>query len=115
MLTNFPIAGSAGEFSMYLTDSPFRFVLYERSLPSRLDSLLPRSDSMRHVSVFLAASLLLSLFCLAQDGSTRSVHGMVVDPSGGRIFGASIALANNATGFHYQQTSDTEGRFAFGL
>jgi Carboxypeptidase regulatory-like domain/TonB dependent receptor len=70
---------------------------------------------MRHIAFSFAASLLLSLLCFAQDGSTGSFHGIVVDPSGGRIVGASIALANNATGFHYQQTSDAEGRFAFGL
>jgi hypothetical protein len=70
---------------------------------------------MRHVTFFFAASLLSSLLCFAQDGSTGSVRGIVLDPSGGRIAGATVALVNNSTAFHYQQTSDAEGRFAFGL
>ncbi len=32
-----------------------------------------------------------------------------------RLSGATVALVNNSTAFHYQQTSDAEGRFAFGL
>jgi hypothetical protein len=70
---------------------------------------------MRHVSFCFAAFFCLSSLCLAQDGSTGSVRGIVFDPSGSRIVGATIALVNNSTAFHYQQTSDGEGRFAFGL
>jgi hypothetical protein len=70
---------------------------------------------MRQVVFFFAALLVLSLTSFSQDGSTGSVRGMVLDPSGGRISGATVALVNNSTAFHYQQISDAEGRFAFGL
>src|SRR5689334_5979126 len=85
------------------------------SLPSRLDSLPKRSESMRHVIFVFAALFLLLSPCFSQDGSTGAVRGIVLDPSGGRIVGATVALVNNSTAFHYQQTSDSEGRFAFAL
>jgi len=56
-----------------------------------------------------------SLSCLAQDASSGAIRGMVFDPAGRRIIGASIALVNDATGLRYEQTSDMQGRFAFGL
>ncbi|HEX3105070.1 MAG TPA: carboxypeptidase-like regulatory domain-containing protein [Terriglobales bacterium] len=70
---------------------------------------------MRNLAFFFATLFLLSSPCFSQDGSTGAVRGMVLDPSGGRIAGATVALVNNSTAFHYQQTSDVEGRFAFGL
>jgi hypothetical protein len=70
---------------------------------------------MRHARFFFAVISLFSSFCLAQDGSTGAVRGIVLDLSGSRISGATIALVNNSTAFHYEQTSDAEGRFAFGL
>src|SRR5437763_15601719 len=70
---------------------------------------------MRDARALFAVLTLLSSLCLAQDGSTGSIRGVVLDPSGRRIVGATIALVNNSTSFHYQQTSDVEGRFAFGM
>jgi hypothetical protein len=70
---------------------------------------------MRHVAFFFAALFILLSRCFSQDGSTGTVRGIVLDPSGSRIAGATVALVNNSTTFHYQQTSDAEGRFAFGL
>ncbi len=64
------------------------------------------------VTLFLFAS---ALSCLAQDASSGAIRGTVFDPSGSRITGASIALVNDATGLRYDQTSDAQGRFAFGL
>lgn len=63
----------------------------------------------------VALILLFSSFCLSQDGSTGTVCGTVLDPSGRAMVGAAVALVNNATAFHYQQISDPEGRFAFAL
>ncbi len=70
---------------------------------------------MRHIVFIFAAFFILSSPCFSQDGSTGSFRGTVLDPSGSRIAGATVALINSATAFHYQQTSDAEGRFAFGL
>ncbi len=68
---------------------------------------------MRHILSLALAIASTSLF--AQDSSTGSIRGTVVDPSGSRIVGAAIALINDATGLHYAQTSDAQGRFAFEL
>src|SRR5690349_2882686 len=52
---------------------------------------------------------------LAQDASTGAIRGLVSDPAGGRVPNASIAFVNNATGFRYITTSNTDGRFALDL
>jgi Carboxypeptidase regulatory-like domain/TonB dependent receptor len=70
---------------------------------------------MRRVAFYLTVLVSLSAVCVSQDGSTGSIRGTVVDPHGRRISGATIALINNGTGFHYAQTSDSVGRFAFEL
>lgn len=61
----------------------------------------------------LATFLVVATF--AQDASTGVIRGTVVDPSGGRIRGATVAFVNAATGFLYAATTDSEGRFAFEL
>jgi hypothetical protein len=53
--------------------------------------------------------------CLAQDASTGAIRGTIVDPANRRIVGATLAVANDATGFRYSQISDGTGRFAFQL
>ncbi len=65
--------------------------------------------------VSLAAFVTISFSCLAQDGSTGAIRGTVLDASGRSIAGATVALGNDATGFHYEQTSDNTGHFAFAL
>ncbi|HKW17393.1 MAG TPA: TonB-dependent receptor [Terriglobales bacterium] len=70
---------------------------------------------MRQIALCLAALFLFSSPLFSQDGSTGSIRGSVLDPAGRRISGATIALANTATGFHYEQATDIAGRFAFQL
>src|SRR5437879_9286164 len=65
--------------------------------------------------VSLAAFVSISFSCLAQDGSTGAIRGIVLDASGRSIAGATVALGNDATAFHYEQTSDNAGHFAFAL
>ena len=57
----------------------------------------------------------ISSACLAREGSTGAIRGTVLDPSGRSIPGASVALVNDATGVHFEQTSDLRGKFAFEL
>jgi Carboxypeptidase regulatory-like domain/TonB dependent receptor len=68
----------------------------------------------RHVSLF-ASIFLVVIAGSAQDASTGAIRGSVVDSSGSRIAGASIALVNAATGFRYAVTSDSAGQFTFDL
>ncbi len=66
------------------------------------------------VFVFVATTQ-LAVPCLAQDGSTGSIHGTVFDPNIRRIAGANVVLVNSATGFHYEQATNGQGQFAFEL
>ena len=52
---------------------------------------------------------------LAQDSSTGSIRGTVLDPAGARISRANIVIVNSATGTRYSTFSDSEGRFAVEL
>jgi len=64
---------------------------------------------------FIPIVLALAAFSCAQDASTGSLRGVVVDPDSRSIAGASIIVVNDATGLRYSATTDTEGRFAFEL
>jgi Carboxypeptidase regulatory-like domain/TonB dependent receptor-like, beta-barrel len=57
----------------------------------------------------------ISSACLGQDSSTGALRGSVLDPSGRSIAGAGVALVNDATGVHFEQTTDLRGRFVFDL
>jgi hypothetical protein len=98
-LTHFPVAGSADELWLQITDLR----------PSRLDSLrIFRSESMRGILYFFVYVVFTCApCCLAQDASTGAIRGTVVDPANRRIVGATIALVNDATGFRYSQISDS--------
>ncbi|MGA9042017.1 MAG: TonB-dependent receptor [Terriglobales bacterium] len=63
----------------------------------------------------LGLSFLVAFAAFSQDASTGAIRGTVVDASGSRVPGATIALVNAATGFRYGATSDAEGQFSFQL
>jgi hypothetical protein len=46
-------------------------------------------------------------------GSSGSVHGVVADPSGGAVPGASVELHNPVSGYSATVTTDTSGEFRF--
>jgi len=69
---------------------------------------------MRRATSFLAI-LILVLPGFGQDGSIGAIRGTVGDPSHSRIAGGIVALVNDATGFRYEQTTDSQGQFAFEL
>lgn len=66
----------------------------------------------------VVAGVLISCTCLlagnAQTGSSAgSIHGLVVDPSGAWIAGATITIHNPVSGFSATATSDANGAFDF--
>jgi hypothetical protein len=67
------------------------------------------------------ALIIVSLTCCcatslaAQDGSSGTLRGRVLDPAGGAVTHASIAAVNSSTGAVYSTTSDGDGRFVLGL
>lgn len=58
---------------------------------------------------------LLGIFAFGQDASTGAIRGTVSDSMGSRIVDASIALVDEAQGFRYFVTSDSQGQFVFEL
>ena len=66
-------------------------------------------------AIFVFVVIALAVPCLAQDASTGSIHGTVFDPAIRRIAGANVALVNSATGFRYEQNTNSQGQFAFEL
>src|SRR6202166_4504534 len=63
----------------------------------------------------LSFIFLLTISAFAQDASTGAIRGSVCDSAGRRIVDASIALVDDAQGFRYFVTSDSEGEFVFEL
>ena len=70
---------------------------------------------MRRRTCCFILFIAFSFSCLGQDGSTGAIRGTVLDPSGNRIAGATVALVNDANGVHYERASDSRGQFAFEL
>ena len=70
--------------------------------------------SMQPVPLVVAA-LACAGICPAQDASSGAFRDSVLDPGDPPVAAATVALTNNATGFHYEQVSDHTGRFAFDL
>jgi hypothetical protein len=72
---------------------------------------------MKRMSLLLAASLVLAIFAsasLAQVGSS-SVRGIVKDPQGNVVVGASVTLSNSATNFTRTNATTDGGQFTFEL
>lgn len=74
-----------------------------------------RSYFLSKAVLLIAISIVLALAALAQDSSTGSIRGIVLDSGGARLPQASVAIVNSATGTRYFAKSDGEGRFAFDL
>ena len=57
----------------------------------------------RFQSVFIVIFIIVLITSLtfSQDASTGAIRGSVIDASGSRVAGASIAFVNAATGFRY--------------
>jgi hypothetical protein len=66
-----------------------------------------------HRAAFLAISFLtVGLSAFAQSGSSTSVVGTVLDPSGAVIPNATVEIHNPVSGFERITTTDGSGRFA---
>jgi hypothetical protein len=69
------------------------------------------SERKVRLSCFVAASLLISGACFAQAGG--KITGIVKDPSGAVIPGATLSLADMGTGAKRTTTTDSEGAYSF--
>ena len=61
----------------------------------------------------LLCALVLCTFTLLSQTFTASLSGLVTDPGGAALSGASVTIKNNATGDTRQTSSSDEGRYTF--
>ena len=76
---------------------------------------MPRTGFRRYVSVFcvLASSVLLPLMAWGQASVTGSVSGVIADPGGAVIPGATLTLNSTATGESRTAISTSAGAYDF--
>jgi Carboxypeptidase regulatory-like domain/TonB-dependent Receptor Plug Domain len=82
-----------------------------RNFCSYLHSYLDKSVWTR-VSIFALGLLLLAATGFAQ-GNSGSIEGVVKDPSGSSIAGATVEITYAVSGFHRETTTGTDGSFRF--
>lgn len=66
--------------------------------------------SISFIGLAVSLSLALPIFAQSQ-ANTGSIEGIVSDPSGRSVAGASVTIVNTDTNFTRKLTSDAEGRF----
>jgi len=71
-----------------------------------------RTAFLRCCLAFLFAFFLVSPSAWPQ-GNQGTIEGLVVDQSGAALPGAKLTATNDATGIHFQATSDSNGLFTF--
>jgi hypothetical protein len=69
------------------------------------------SERIVGLTYLVVASLLISSACFAQGGG--KITGIVKDPSGAVIPGATVSLTNTATGARRSTTTDDQGAYSF--
>ena len=87
---------------------------------SNLRSYLHLPWARRGINRAVNGILLLGLGCLlsaapgfAQLGNSGSIEGVVKDPSGSSVAGATVEIANPISGFHRDAVTGTDGSFRF--
>ncbi len=74
-----------------------------------------RAFSCHFILVFLAIVAAFSVQTYAQSATTGGLQGVVLDPSGAYVAGATVTLVNQQTGRSDSVTADSEGRFGLFL
>ena len=82
-----------------------------RNFCSDLHSYLDKSVWTR-ISIFALGLLLLAASGFAQ-GNSGSIEGVVKDPSGSSVAGATVEITYSVSGFHRETTTGTDGNFRF--
>ncbi len=73
---------------------------------------------MKHLSISVVFVLGLVMFfaagpAKAQLGNSGSIEGIVKDPSGGVVAGATVEISNPVSGLHRETTTGSDGDFRF--
>ena len=86
--------------------------------PLRTVPTLVRAARRRLYFLFAVISFLIAALVpqhvRAQDGST-SLQGVIEDASGARIPTAVVVVTDASRGLHFQETTDAQGNFTFGM
>jgi hypothetical protein len=86
------------------------------SSPTRPETGYTRLPLRTEIFFLVIVGLVLLVFrSYAQDASTGALRGVVFDPDGGRIAGASVTAVHSTTGRRYSARTDSEGHYAFEL
>lgn len=70
--------------------------------------------TFRNILATLGTSLLTATLAFGQAGTT-SVRGVVSDPQGKQVSGATVTIKNESTGFTRTQTTSSGGEYSFEL
>jgi hypothetical protein len=71
--------------------------------------------SCHFILLFLAIAAAFSVQTYGQSATTGGLEGVVLDPSGAYVAGATVTLVNQQTGRSDSVTADSEGRFGLFL
>src|ERR1700723_3718773 len=100
-----------GSFSIRTSRDLFSWNLFETILEDFILASYKKSLSAALVVVFL---LVLSLHAYAQSGgSSGSISGTVLDPSGCVVANATVEIHNPVSGYAGATTTDSKGSFSF--
>ena len=75
--------------------------------------MLPSYMKSRNATSLLIFFLILTFVAYAQSGSSTSVIGTVVDPTGAVVSNAVVDLSNPVSGFSRSALTDNTGKFSF--
>ena len=83
---------------------------------ARLGIQLPDTESMKRILAVCGLSLLcfaVSSFAQSSSGSSGTVRGSVLDPSGAAIASAAVEIRNPVSGYSRTAVTDNQGKFQF--
>ncbi len=67
----------------------------------------------KRITLLALGLLLMAAPGFAQLGNSGSIEGVVKDPSGSSVAGATVEITYAISGFHREATTDTDGSFRF--
>ena len=78
--------------------------------------MFPDTEAMKRILAVCGLSLLcsgISSFAQSSSGSSGTVRGSVLDPSGAAIVGAAVDIRNPVSGYVRNTVTDGQGKFQF--
>ncbi|MGC1906714.1 MAG: TonB-dependent receptor, partial [Candidatus Acidiferrum sp.] len=73
----------------------------------------PDQSAWKRITLLALGLLLMAAPGFAQLGNSGSIEGVVKDPSGSSVAGATVEITYAVSGFHREATTGTDGSFRF--